>query len=240
MNNLAPEAVSNNRMRQTSHGQFIDNLSQFNIMKRIFAILALICIGAATPAMAQFNFGIKAGVNLPERPRLNVNDLKTSIEGNTGWYVGPTAKYVIPLIGLGFEANVLYSQSNVSIDGQSISSQSIDVPLYLRYELTLPGVNKFVEPFIAIGPQFGWNIGEKSITLENIANIAGSQYNIKDSNTSLNFGLGVILLDHIQIHGNYNLALGKTADITGSVFDFQKEMAEVKTNTWQVSLAYIF
>lgn len=209
-------------------------------MKRFFGLLALLCIFASMPAAAQFNFGVKGGVNLAERPTLNAEEFKSSVKGSTGWYVGPTAKFIIPVVGLGFEANVLYSQSNIEIEGQNMLTQSIDVPLYLRYELSLPVINNYVEPFIAVGPQFGWNIGEKSITLENIANLASSEYNIKDSNISLNFGLGVILFDHLQIHGNYNLALGKTADITGTVLNLRKEITEVKTNTWQVSLAYIF
>ena len=209
-------------------------------MKRFFGLLAFLCLFASMPAAAQFNFGVKGGVNLAERPTLNAEEFKSSVKGSTGWYVGPTAKFIIPVVGLGFEANVLYSQTNIEIEGQNMQTQSIDVPLYLRYELSLPVINNYVEPFIAVGPQFGWNIGEKSITLENIANLASSEYNIKDSNISLNFGLGVILFDHLQIHGNYNLALGKTADITGTVLNLRKEITEVKTNTWQVSLAYIF
>ena len=209
-------------------------------MKRFFGLLAFLCLFASMPAAAQFNFGIKGGVNLSERPTLNIEEFKSNIKGSTGWYVGPTAKFIIPVVGLGFEANVLYSQTNIEIEGQNMQTQSIDVPLYLRYELSLPVMNKYVEPFIAIGPQFGWNIGEKSITLENVADLASCEYNIKDSNISLNLGLGVILFDHLQIHGNYNLALGKTADITGTVLNLRKEITEVKTNTWQVSLAYIF
>lgn len=209
-------------------------------MKRFFGLLAFLCLFASMPAAAQFNFGIKGGVNLSERPTLNIEEFKSNIKGSTGWYVGPTAKFIIPVVGLGFEANVLYSQTNIEIEGQNMQAQSIDVPLYLRYELSLPVVNNYIEPFIALGPQFGWNIGEKSITLENIADLASCEYNIKDSNISLNFGLGFILFNHLQIHGNYNLALGKTADITGTVLNLRKEITEVKTNTWQVSLAYIF
>jgi hypothetical protein len=209
-------------------------------MKRFFGLLAFLCLFASMPAAAQFNFGIKGGVNLSERPTLNIEEFKSNIKGSTGWYVGPTAKFIIPVVGLGFEANVLYSQTNIEIEGQNMQTQSIDVPLYLRYELSLPVVNNYIEPFIAVGPQFGWNIGEKSITLENIADLASCEYNIKDSNISLNFGLGFILFNHLQIHGNYNLALGKTADITGTVLNLRKEITEVKTNTWQVSLAYIF
>ena len=207
-------------------------------MKKFLTLILFVV--AATTATAQFNIGIKAGVNLPEAPTLNVDDFKSSIRGNTGWFVGPTAKFVIPVVGLGVEANLLYSQANIDIDGQNILTQSIEVPLMLRYELSIPAINRIIEPFIAIGPQFGWNIGDKSFTIDNIADIAGREYRIKDSNTSLNLGLGLVLFNHLQIHGNYNLALGKTADITGTIVDFTKELAEIKTNTWQVSLAYIF
>ena len=209
-------------------------------MRKFLAATLFLFTVATTAVTAQIDFGIKAGVNLPEAPTLNVDDFKSSIRGNTGWFVGPTAKFVIPVVGLGVEANLLYSQANIDIDGQNILTQSIEVPLMLRYELSIPAINRIIEPFIAIGPQFGWNIGDKSFTLKNIADIAGREYRIKDSNTSLNLGLGLVLFNHLQIHGNYNLALGKTADITGTIVDFTKELAEIKTNTWQVSLAYIF
>ena len=209
-------------------------------MRKFLAATLFLFTVATAAVTAQIDFGIKAGVNLPEAPTLNVDDFKSSIRGNTGWFVGPTAKFVIPVVGLGVEANLLYSQANIDIDGQNILTQSIEVPLMLRYELSIPAINRIIEPFIAIGPQFGWNIGDKSFTLDNIADIAGREYRIKDSNTSLNLGLGLVLFNHLQIHGNYNLALGKTADITGTIVDFTKELAEIKTNTWQVSLAYIF
>ena len=200
----------------------------------------MLIIVATTTANAQFDFGVKAGINLPENPTLDIKELKSTLKGNTGWFVGPTAKFIIPVIGLGFEANVLYSQANADIEDQSILTQSIEVPLFLRYELSLPAVSKFIEPFIAIGPQFGWNIGDKTFTLNNIAEIAGTEYKVKDSNISLNLGLGLILFNHLQIHGNYNLALEKSADITGSILNISKELAEIKSNTWQISLAYIF
>ena len=209
-------------------------------MRKFLASLLFLFVVATTTVTAQMDFGIKAGANLPEAPTLNVENFKSTIRGNTGWFVGPTAKFIIPVVGLGLEANILYSQANIDIDGQDILTQSIEVPLMLRYELTIPAINRIVEPFVAVGPQFGWNIGDKSITLKSIAEIAGSEYRIKESNISLNLGLGIVLFNHLQIQGNYNLALGNTADITGTILDFTKELAEVKTNTWQISLAYIF
>ena len=209
-------------------------------MKRFFGLLAILCLFTSMPATAQFNFGVKGGVNLAEKPTLNAEEFKSNIKGSTGWFVGPTAKFIFPVAGLGIEANILYSQENIEIEGQNMLAQSIDIPLFLRYEITLPVVNRFIEPFLAVGPQFGWNIGEKRITLGNIADLAGYEYKIKDSDISLNMGLGIILFNHLQIHGNYNLALGKTADITDTVQDIRYGTTELKTNTWQVSLAYIF
>ncbi|MBQ5888562.1 MAG: outer membrane beta-barrel protein, partial [Bacteroidaceae bacterium] len=192
---------------------------------------------------------------------------KSSLKGNTGWFVGPTAKFIFPVVGLGFEANVLYSQTNLEIEGQNVTAQNIDIPVYLRYELSLPVVSKYIEPFIAVGPQFSWNIGDSDVTLQSVRDMVNSSgnanidqilnnipnvddplkvYRLKDSNISLNLGLGVILFEHLQIHANYNLSFDNTAEIIENgisipgIIEMSKNISELKTNTWQISLAYIF
>lgn len=229
--------------------------------------MAAICLFATMPATAQFNFGVKAGVNLSEKPTTDVEALKSSLKGNTGWFVGPTAKFIFPVVGLGFEANVLYSQTNLEIEGQNVTAQNIDIPVYLRYELSLPVVSKYIEPFIAVGPQFSWNIGDSDVTLQSVRDMVNSSgnanidqilnnipnvddplkvYRLKDSNISLNLGLGVILFEHLQIHANYNLSFDNTAEIIENgisipgIIEMSKNISELKTNTWQISLAYIF
>ena len=226
-------------------------------MKKILNILAIFCLLSATPVAAQVDyavkpsinlgprpvltFGVKTGVNLPEKPAFdNVDNLRNDIRNNTGSFVGASAKFILPLLGVGLEGNLLYSQNDIEIDGETLKSQSINLPLYLRYELTLPLVNRFIAPFASIGPEFEWNIGDRSITLENVGELAKREYKISESNVSLNLGLGVTLFTHIQLHGNYNIALGKTADITETLADMKMQTAEIKTNTWQVSLTYIF
>ena len=137
-------------------------------MKKIFVLLFTLSLLATVPAAAQFSYGLKAGANLAQKPSTEINELKDNIKGGTGWFVGPNVKYVFSAIGLGVEADVLYSQTKLDLAGQSITSQSIDIPLYLRFEFSLPLVKKFLEPFIAVGPQFGWNIGEKEISLAEV------------------------------------------------------------------------
>lgn len=216
-------------------------------MKKIFGILLTIALFTAVPAAAQFNLGIKAGVNIAERPT-NLEELKSMAEGNAGWFVGPMAKVTLPIIGLGVEANLLYSQTSTEIEGQNIERKSIDLPLYLRYELSLPAINKFVEPFIAIGPQWSWNVGEKEFSIKKLTvgsyEEALSEYTLESSTLSLNFGLGAVLLDHFQIHANYNLALGNTSNYKEIDLNLAqgiyKNVIKSRTNVWQVSLAYIF
>lgn len=226
-------------------------------MKRQLIALAALLF-AAFAANAQVDFGIKAGANFPTIPT-NIEGAKS---GNTGWFAGPTLKAIIPVIGLGAETNVLYSNSGVSIDGETFNRHSIEVPLYLRYELQLPAIKKIFEPFIAVGPQWGWTVGQKEFgknpneisnlnDIKEVIDNGGRHFKFNDTSFSLNFGLGFILFNHLQIHANYNWALGATSQYTNlkniDLKDFgSSETGEwingVKssTNIWQVSLAYIF
>lgn len=216
---------------------FLFNNLKTKTMKKFFGILAIITLFTAVPAAAQFNWGIKAGVNLAQKPS-DIEDVK----GKTGWFVGPMAKFTLPIVGLGLEANLLYSQSSTEVQGETIERKTVDLPVYLRYEFSLPVVNKFLEPFLAVGPQWSWNVGDKTFSVGDI--MAGSQnfseYTLRSSNLSLNLGLGAIVLDHIQVHANYNIALGSTSDYREATDAALNLVTKSKTNTWQVSVAYIF
>lgn len=213
-------------------------------MKKFFGILLTLALFTAVPAAAQFDWGIKAGVNIAEKPS-NLGDLKAAAKGDAGWYVGPMAKVTLPIVGLGVEANLLYSQTSTEVGGEKIKRQSIDLPVYLRYEISIPAINKFVEPFVAVGPQWSWNIGDRNFVMEAIGAANGQlpKYTLRSSNLSLNLGAGVILLDHVQVHANYNLALGSTSDYRNewdATINAYNNIVKSRTNTWQVSVAYIF
>ena len=212
-------------------------------MKKFFGILLTLALFTAVPAAAQFNFGIKAGVNIAETPS-NLGALQSAVSGDAGWFIGPMAKVTLPVVGLGVEANLLYSQTNSEVGGEKIKRQCIDLPVYLRYELSIPAINKFVEPFIEAGPQWSWNIGERNFAMDALDAVGGvyPEYTLRSSNLSLNIGAGVILLNHVQVNANYNLALGSTSDYRNVIDGTESLYKSVKsrTNTWQISVAYIF
>ncbi len=198
-------------------------------MKRIFSLLFAISLLAAVPAHAQLKFGVKAGMNLAEKP----SDLKgISADGATGFFVGPMAKVTIPVIGLGLEADVLYSRTGAEVAGEEVNKNSIEIPVYLRYEFSLPVLRKVAAPFVAVGPQFGYAFGSTDEMTD------WGKYEYKKSNLSLNLGAGAIVLNKIQLHVNYNIALGKTSEM--KVGNVAEAAIDSKTNTWQVSAAWLF
>ena len=60
---------------------------------------------------------------------------------------------------------------------------------------------------------------------------------MKKSYTTLNVGAGVKLIRHLQIGLNYNFSLNKLAKARIENYEGSVDM---KKNTWQVSLAYLF
>ena len=205
-------------------------------MKRILGLLFVISLMAAVPAQAQLKFGVKGGVNLVGSPS-DIESIEGLVaSGTTGFFVGPMAKVSIPVIGLGVEADVLYSRTGSKIGGEEINKNSIEIPVYLRYDFSLPILNNIAVPFLAAGPQFGYTFGSNDELTD------WGKYEYKKSNMSLNLGVGAIVLSKIQLHLNYNIALGKTSELTGvsGVIDGATKAVDSKTNTWQISAAYLF
>ena len=195
-------------------------------MKKFMTVL-LVAAGLllAAPAQAQLKFGVKAGVNL-SKASLSGEDFKT--KNYTGYFVGPMAEFTIPLIGLGVDGALLYSQKgSMKVEGKTAKMNSIEIPINLKYTI---GLGSLLGVYIAAGPQFGYNIGKKNFDFSDY------DFKLKGSNLSANVGAGVKLLGHLQAGVNYNIALGKTGESVSTqvhAFDF-------KTNTWQVSVAYLF
>lgn len=200
-------------------------------MKKILGLIFALSLFAAIPASAQLQFGIKAGTNLTGSP----SDMKgIKSDGYTGFFVGPMAKFTIPLVGLGVETDILYSQSGAKIGDETVKKNSIEIPVYLRYDLSLPAVSKIIVPFVAVGPQFGFAFGNLDEAID------FGKYEYKKSALSLNVGAGARLFGHIQAHVNYNVALGNTSEYTTFIDGATNLVTKSKTNTWQISLAYLF
>ena len=199
-------------------------------MKKILTIAVLFAaLMTAVPAQAEVKFGLKGGLNLTSMS-LDANAISKS--NQAGFFIGPTFKFTIPIVGLGFDASALYDQRKAEVDDTSIKQQSIQIPINIRYGI---GLGSTASIYFFAGPQFGFNVGDKDIKTD-VGN-----WTFKSSNISANVGLGLMLLSHLQISANYNFGLGKTGEfdefLPGAVNAIKENG---KLNAWQIGVAYFF
>ena len=195
-------------------------------MKKLFAVV-LMAVAFAMPSKAQFSWGIQAGLNMTN---ISTEDAAASVKSRTGFFVGPTVKFTLPIVGLGIDASALYDQREGKSGTETIKSQSLQIPVNVRYGI---GLGSIAEVFAFAGPQFGFKLsGDKDWAGD------AAEWTLKSSNLSANIGIGATVLSKLQAKLNYNIALGKTGEFKDK--DIAKEIGSAKFNAWQISLAYFF
>jgi opacity protein-like surface antigen len=204
-------------------------------MKKIFTSMVVALMMMAAPAQAQLSYGIMGGLNMT---KMSYSEDVVNESDKTGFFIGPTINFTIPVVGLGIDASALYDQRESKIGEETIKTQTIQIPVNLRYGI---GLGDMASVFVFAGPQFGFKVGGDK-TLAEEANVAKEEWTMKSSNLSLNLGLGAMALSHLQVKINYNIALGKTGEFeyTDVVTNTKKVTGDAKANSWQVSLAYLF
>lgn len=203
----------------------------------LFVMFALACVSAQT-ASAQLKFGLKGGVNIT---RMSFGNDLFEADNRSGFFVGPTVKFGLPIVGLGIDVSALYDQREAKFkdvfteDGgrldATMKQKAINIPVNLRYDI---GLGSLAGVYLAAGPQFGFNIGDRDVTL--FEDVAG--WRLAKSVFSVNVGAGVMLLGHLQVGANYNIVCGKTGDVTFG--DGVTSAFRGRSNSWQVSAAYYF
>ena len=207
-------------------------------MKKNILSLAVIvaALAFAMPSQAQIKFGIKGGLNV-DNINLKHAQANVSAKNRTRFFAGVTADVTIPLAGLGADIAVLYDNKVVGIsDGTTEANKTlhyIDLPINAKYTV---GFSSLVSAYIATGPQFSWNVGDRSWKPANI----NQDWELKKSEFSWNVGCGVTALSHVRVGYNYNIALGKTAEITPLGIGTSAVKGKLKNNTHQISLTYLF
>ena len=205
-----------------------NHLLKQSIMKKLFAVV-LMAVAFAMPSKAQFSWGIQAGLNMSNvSVKDAAEDASGAIKSRTGFFVGPTVKFTLPIVGLGIDASALYDQREGKSGTETIKSQSLQIPVNVRYGI---GLGSIAEVFAFAGPQFGFKLsGDK--------NFGSEEWTLKSSNLSANIGIGATVLSKLQAKLNYNIALGKTGEFKDK--EIAKEIGSAKFNAWQISLAYFF
>lgn len=194
-------------------------------MKKFASVLIIaLSLGMVIPAQAQIKFGVKGGLNLSE---LDMKNGPTS-DNTTGFYIGPMAEVTLPIIGLGLDGALMYSQRGKD----EWKQQGVEIPVNLKYTF---GLGSLLGIYVAAGPDFFFNFKDIKIGGDD------KLVDTKKTQVGLNLGAGVKLIKHLQVGVNYQIPLGDSFSFENTADALIDEIGKSgKTKTWQVSVAYIF
>lgn len=206
------------------------------IMRKLFtAIVMAVALLTAIPSQAQIKFGVKGGLNVT---KMSVSSDVYSADNNNGFFIGPTVKFTLPIVGLGIDAAALYDQRKGSLVSKNNTSEdvkfkSINVPVNLRWNI---GLGSLAGIYLAAGPQFGFALGDFSDAWDS------NFYKKENMNVSINLGAGLSLLKHLELGFTYNIQTKDTYSITENYAggSLGREITDIKTNAWQISAACYF
>ena len=213
--------------------------------KWITLFTVTVCLAMAMPAKAQIKFGVKGGLNLASASLSDAWDAKGNADNYTGFFIGPMVDITIPIIGLGVDGALMYSQKGAKISfdddlgSTTFKQQGIEIPVNLKYSI---GLGSSASIYFAAGPSFYFNMkSDDDLTFDTMK----GSLDYDKSEVSLNLGAGVKLLRHLQLGVNYNMGLTDSAKAkidspnSSDIWDAINGES-YKSKMWQVSVAYLF
>ena len=213
-------------------------------MKSIKVLLVAIAAVFMTtlPAAAQFRIGPRIGTEINQ---MRFDKSVFDGENRAGFTGGLMMEFTVPVIGVGMDLSVMYVHrvnavkagdgSNIGDELQGVLTDKtfrkrdyIEIPLNLKYKLSLPLVSKVLVPFVTTGPSFAVLVSGKAIK---------DGFKNKKCDVAWNFGLGLQFFSHLQVAASYGIGLNKAVDaLTG----INAEPIEGKNNYWTVTAAWLF
>ena len=134
-------------------------------MKKVLSILMVaVALMMAAPAQAQLiKFGVKGGMNFSELD-FSVKNYGEVKDNSTGFFIGPMAEITLPIIGLGVDGALMYSQRNTGVGEGKMKQQGLEVPINLKYTF---GLGSMLGIYLAAGPDFFFNFNNFTFSILN-------------------------------------------------------------------------
>lgn len=202
-----------------------------------FLVLALVAIVAVGSAQAQFRFGIKAGLNLNKlHLSSDFADKNFNASNGCGWTAGVMTEFQIPVIGLCFDASLMYTRMNSDaktvengVEERSDANNFFNIPINIKYKIGLPAVSNIITPYVFTGPDFAFKIGGKN-----------DVFKTQTFQAAWNVGIGVELIRHLQISGSYGFGMNNVMKSFNPIGGTISDDIKAKNNYWTISAAYLF
>lgn len=206
-------------------------------------IVAICCLLTSYNAQAgaPIKFGLKAGMTVND---LKFNESIFSSDNRCGYTLGVMTKFTAPLIGIGFDASVMFTHrvtgleatlvspddgSVTTVNAPTVKSDYIEIPINLRWDINLPVVGSFVTPFLTTGPDFSFLVSKQN---------AENAWKKHTFDVAWNFGVGLLFVKKVQLHASYGLGLNNAASADRSLYG--NTFGDAKNRFWTVTAAYLF
>lgn len=194
-------------------------------MKRF--LLLLVALAVLMPAAAQVRLGLKAGLTVNS---LHLNNDLFDSDNQTGFTGGAVVDVKVPLLGLGFDLSAMYVRRNAKFMSENhiadYARDYIAIPLNLKWNFNLPVVGNLAVPYLATGPELSFLTSRRH----------AEGWSNKSCDWAWNFGVGVMLLNHLQIQASYGLGMTKAAKC---LYD-ETQRIDGKNRYWTVTAGYFF
>ena len=201
----------------------------------ILALMAVIGFGAA---QAQFRFGIKAGMNIN---KLHISDWAANAQADNGcgFTGGLMTEFQVPLIGLCFDASLMYTRMNsdpeiyMNANDQmaaipaSMTKNFFEIPVNIKYKFGIPVIGNVFAPYLFTGPSFAFKLGGSD-----------DVFKTKTFQCAWNIGLGIQLFNHLQVGASYGFGINNIMDKVVGINT--TDDTKIKNNYWTVTAAWLF
>lgn len=190
-------------------------------------IISLLALAMALPLAAQVRLGVRGGITVG---KLRLDRELISSDNRVGYCGGLLLDLNIPVIGLGIEASAMYTHRNnrLTDEARVYKRHYIDIPVYARYRLALPGLAHVVSPLVFTGPDFSILFSDDE----------PSGYNSSKTVLSWDVGAGVDLFNHLRVTAAYGIGISKAMSYVNREYTGNKVTG--KDRCWTVSAAYLF
>lgn len=125
-------------------------------------------------AQSPVKFGVKGGINLA-----NISGTDTDFEIRQGMIIGASVDFSLPMLPIGVESGVYYTQKGAEFENIDYKIDYIEVPVLAKVSLGPPGP---ISPHLIVGPTVGFMVNSE------IEDSAGNTLNVDDTTTEIEFG----------------------------------------------------
>lgn len=201
----------------------------------IAALVAVSSMGFS--AKADSRWGVTVGGTFNE-VHFKQSDL-IKVDRQFGGIAGLTGEYMIPGIGFGVDASLLYVMrssklhlgdrkvwSSLGAGNENCTLHYIDIPLNLKFKYrNLNGIENTIMPIVFAGPTFSILAGHST---------CANALEYRSFSVGLHAGIGCELFNKVQVNAAYNFSIGR------SVRTKLLDENDAKNRTWSVTATYFF